>query len=201
MAKKRNSPRRPTGRPRDAGADHTIRSAALELIAIHGVAGLRVDDVAERAGVGKATIYRRHSSKDQLVTAAIAQMDSEIEIPDTGSTRADLSALMQGAVDSYRGSVEAAVMPSLVEAMHRDAQLRRMVRERFLAGRRAALRTVLERGIERGDLRPDLDQEFALDILGGPLFYRLLITGGPIDDALAESVVELIMRGLAPEPA
>jgi riboflavin biosynthesis pyrimidine reductase len=67
-----------------------------------------------------------------------------------------------------------------------------------MAKRRAALSEVLERGIERCDLRADLDLELALDVLGGPLFYRLLITGGPIDDALAEGVVDLIMRGFAP---
>ena len=57
---------------------------------------------------------------------------------------------------------------------------------------------VLDRAVARGDLRPDLDVELALDVLGGPLFYRLLITGGPIDDALAEGVAELILRGFAP---
>ena len=90
-------------------------------------------------------------------------------------------------------------MPSLVEAMSRDAELARLVREGFLAGRWRALRAVLERGIERGDLRGDLDVELALDVLGGPLFYRLLITGGPIDEQLAEGVVELILRGFAPQ--
>ena len=60
---------------------------------------------------------------------------------------------------------------------------------------------MLERGIERGDLRADLDLEFALDVLGGPLFYRLLITGGPIDEQLAQHVTELILRGFAPVPA
>ena len=58
---------------------------------------------------------------------------------------------------------------------------------------------MLERGVERGDLRPDLDLELALDVLGGPLFYRLLITGGPIDEQLAEGVRELILRGFAPD--
>jgi hypothetical protein len=62
------------------------------------------------------------------------------------------------------------------------------------------LRAVLERGVERGDLRSDLDFELALDVLGGPLFYRLLVTGGPIDEELAEGVVELILRGFAPSP-
>jgi AcrR family transcriptional regulator len=186
------------GRPRDERADRAILAAALELIAEQGVPDLRMDDVAERAGVGKATIYRRYRSKDDLVTAAVAGLVSEITVPDTRSTRADLLALMRRAVKVYRGSVEAGVMPSLVDAMRRDPDLARMVRNGFLAQRRAALRTVLERGVDRGDLDPNLDLELALDVLGGPLFYRLLITGGPIDQRLADGVVELILRGFAP---
>jgi AcrR family transcriptional regulator len=186
------------GRPRDERADRAILAATLALIAENGVHDLRVDDVAGRAGVGKATIYRRYGSKDELVTAAIAGLVSEITVPDTGRTRADLRALMRGAVRVYQGSVEAAVMPSLVDAMSRDAELARLIRDGYLARRRAALRAVLERGIERGDLRRDLDVELALDVLGGPLFYRLLITGGPIDEELVDGVVELILRGFAP---
>jgi AcrR family transcriptional regulator len=189
---------RPMGRPRDERADRAILAAALELMAERGVRDLRMDDVAERAGVGKATIYRRYRSKDDLVTAAVVGLVSEIAVPDTGSTRGDLLALMRRAVEVYNGSVEAGVMPSLVEAMSRDAGLARMIRDGFLAKRRAALRAVLERGIERGDLRADLELELALDVLGGPLFYRLLITGGPIDRRLADGVVELILRGFAP---
>ena len=186
------------GRPRDERADRAILAAALELMAERGVRDLRMDDVADRARVGKATIYRRYRSKDELVTAAVAALVSEIAIPDTGSTRGDLLELMGNAVEVYGGSVEGGVMPSLVDAMSRDTELARSVREGFLAERRAALRTVLERGMERGDLRADLDLELALDVLGGPLFYRLLITGGPIDRRLAEGVVELILRGFAP---
>jgi hypothetical protein len=88
-------------------------------------------------------------------------------------------------------------MPNLIGAMAHKPELARAVRERFLAGRRAALSEVLQRGIERGDLRSDLDLELALDVLGGPLFYRLLITGGPIDQQLAEGVADLILRGFA----
>jgi AcrR family transcriptional regulator len=190
--------RRSTGRPRDARADRAILTATLKLMAENGAHDLRVDDVANRAGVGKATIYRRYRSKDELITAAVEELVSEISVPDTGQTRADLLALMRGAVEVYRGSLEAAVMPSLVEAMSRDAELAQLVREEFLVRRRAALEEVLDRGIERGDLRPDLDLDLALDVLGGPLFYRLLITGGPIDEQLAEGVVELILAGFAP---
>lgn len=189
---------RVTGRPRDARADRAILAAALELMAEQAVDDLRMDDVAERAGVGKATIYRRYRSKDELVTAAVAALVGEIEVPDTGSTEADLLALMREAVDVYSRSIAAGAMPGLVAAMHRDPQLALAVRGGFLAARRAALQEVLVRGVERGDLRADLDLELALDVLGGPLFYRLLVTGGPIDAQLARGVVDLILRGFAP---
>jgi AcrR family transcriptional regulator len=191
---------RPIGRPRDEGADRAILQATLELIAERGVHGFRTEDVAARAGVGKGAIYRRHRSKDNLVTAAVAALvDQEIVVPDTGSTRADLLALMREAVELYRGSMPGRLMPNLVSAMAERPELARVVREGFLIRRRLALAEVLRRGVERGDLRPDIDLELALDLLGGPLFYRLLITGGPLDEQLAEGVTELILRGFAPD--
>lgn len=189
---------RPAGRPREARTDRAIVAAALELMAERGISNLRVEDVASRARVGKAAIYRRYRSKDELVTAAVAGIVSEIAIPDAGSTHADLLVLMSEAVEVYSDALAAGLMPSLVEAMRGNPDLARTVRKGFLAGRRQALARVLERGIARGDLRPDLDRELALDVLGGPLFYRLLITGGPIDEHLAGGVVDLILRGFAP---
>jgi AcrR family transcriptional regulator len=186
------------GRPRELRADRAIVAAALALIAELGVDGFRMEDVAGRAGVGKAAIYRRHASKDELVAAAVAALVSEIEVPDTGSTHEDLRTLMRDAVAVYREPIHAGLMPSLVGAMRQRPELARSVRDGFLAGRRNALRAVLERGVARGDLRSDLDFELALDVLGGPLFYRLLITGGPLDDELVEGVAGLILRGFAP---
>jgi AcrR family transcriptional regulator len=186
------------GRPRDARVDRAIIEATLRLIAERSVHEFRTEDVASRAGVGKGAIYRRYPSKDELVTAAVAALvDEEIVVPDTGSTRADLLALMREAVELYRGSLPGRLMPNLVSAMAQRPELARTFRDGFLANRRTALTDVLRRGIERGDLRPDLDLELALDVLGGPLFYRLLITGGPIDEQLAENVTELMLRGFA----
>jgi AcrR family transcriptional regulator len=192
------SPVRAIGRPREARADRAILTATLQLMAEHGVRDLRMDDVADRAGVGKATIYRRYRSKDALVSDAIATLVSEIAIPDTGSTRDDLLALMRQAVELYSGSLAARLMPAVLEETRRNPELASTVRDEFLAGRRAALSVVLERGVRRGDLRRGLDLELALDVLGGALFYRLLVTGGPIDERLAEGVVELILAGFAP---
>ena len=185
------------GRPREVRVDGAILAATLELVAEVGIHDFRMDDVAERAGVGKAAIYRRYRSKDELVTATVAALVSEITVPDTGSTREDLLALMRGAVEVYGDPIKAGVMPSLVGAMPQRPELARAVRDGFLSQRRAALRAVLDRGVARGDLRTDLDVELALDVLGGALFYRLLVTGGPIDGDLAEGVAELILRGFA----
>jgi AcrR family transcriptional regulator len=188
------------GRPRDARADRAILETALELIAERGVHAFRTEDVAARAGVGKGAIYRRYRSKDELVTAAVAKLvRGEIAVPDTGSTRGDLLVLMREAVELYSSSLPERLMPNLIGAMAEQPELARAVRTGFLAGRRAALSEVLLRGVERGDLRPDLDLELALDVLGGPLFYRLLVTGGPLDEQLAEGVADLILRGFAPD--
>jgi AcrR family transcriptional regulator len=188
------------GRPRDARADRAILEATLELIAELGVYEFRTEDVAARAGVGKGAIYRRYGSKDELITAAIAALVSEeIVVPNTGSTREDLLVLMREAVALYRGSLAARLMPNLIGAMAQKPELAKAVRDGFLAGRRAALAEVLRRGVERGELRSDLDLELALDVLGGPLFYRLLVTGGPIDEQLAAGVADLILGGFAPD--
>lgn len=190
---------RSVGRPRDARADRAIITATIELMAEHGVHALRMDDVADRAGVGKATIYRRYRSKDELVTDAVGALVSEIEIPDSGSTRTDLLVLMREAVELYSGSLTAGLMPAVIDEMSRNAGFAAVARDRVLSVRRAALRSVFDRGVLRGDLRSDLDVELALDVLGGAVFYRLLVTGGPIDERLAENIVDLILRGFAPE--
>jgi AcrR family transcriptional regulator len=187
------------GRPPDERLDKAIRDAALELIAVHGIVDLRMDAVAKKAGVGKAAIYRRFRSKDELVAAVVGQVVArEIAIPDTGSTQGDLRILMDEACELYSTTLAGPLMPALVEAMHRDPKLRQLIQEGFLTGRRAALAEVLRRGVERGDLDPKLDIELALDLLAGPLFYRLLITGGSLDEGLAAGVVELIIKGFAP---
>jgi AcrR family transcriptional regulator len=97
-----------------------------------------MDDVADRAGVGKATIYRRYRSKDELVTDAVATLVGEIEIPDTGSTRSDLLALMRHAVELYSGSLAARLMPTVIDEMRRNPELASAVRDEFLAGRRGS---------------------------------------------------------------
>ena len=106
--------------------------------------------------------------------------------------------LMRGALGMYQEPQSAALLSGLVAAMARSPRIAEAARSGFLATRRDALRRVLERGVARGDLRDGLDLELAIDLLNGPLFYRLVVTGGRIDERVARDVVDVVLRGLAP---
>ena len=186
---------RRVGRPRSERVHTAILKAAFELLGEVGFDGLTMEGVAERAGVGKATVYRRWSSKEDLVVAVVEGFVREITIPDTGSIKKDLLHLLGEAVRVYGGK-PGDVVAGLVPALAHDPRLAQVLRASFLSPRRAALGSVLERGVRRGELRADLDYELALDFLGGPLFYRLLITGGPVDETLARGVIEVMLDGL-----
>ncbi|MEJ2203413.1 MAG: TetR/AcrR family transcriptional regulator [Gemmatimonadota bacterium] len=189
----------PRGRPRSREADDAILWASLELLTERGYGGLTMAGIATKAGVGKATLYRRWKSREEVLAAAVASfVEGEIQIPDTGSLEGDLHLLMERAVRTYRGR-PGRVMPGLLAAMSESATVARAVRTRFLAGRRQALAVVIERGTARGELAADVDVELALDFLGGPLFYRLLVTGAPLDAALIDGVVDTMLHGL-PKP-
>lgn len=184
------------GRPRSARADAAIRDATLDVMAEGGYAALTMEGIAGRAGVGKATLYRRWKSPEEVIVAAVTSFVEEIGIPDSGSLEQDLRLLMRQAVDVYRGR-PGRVLPGLLAAMAASEDVGRAIRQHFLEGRRAALATVLRRGIERGELAPDVDVELVLDFLGGPLFYRILVTGAPLDDEFAQGVVEVVLRGVS----
>lgn len=184
------------GRPRSERADHAILQAALTIVAERGYDGLTMEGIAGRAGVAKTTVYRRWSNRDEVLEAASESFVREIGVPDTGAIRTDLLELLRGAVRVYQG-LPGRVMPGLVSAMALSPDLARTVRNGLLASRRRALRAIIERGIERGELREDTDVELALDLAGGPLMYRLLVTGEPVDEEVAANVVEMLLRGIA----
>jgi AcrR family transcriptional regulator len=190
------------GRPPSARSRQAALATTVELLAEVGYGRLTTAAVAKRAGVSTATLYRHWESKDALVTDAVSGLVAEIRIPDHGDVRGDLRSLMCDAIRLYTTSVAAPALRGVTTEMANNPELRETIRERFLDGRRTALRQVLERGVARGELLGAIDFELALDLLGGPLFYRFLITGGPIDDALAEGVVDVVMaRWAAPSAA
>lgn len=190
---------RPPGRPRDPAADDAILSATLAILSDDGYVGLTVDHIAQRAGVGKATIYRRWDSKEEVLLAAVGQLSAEVPVPDTGDLRSDLTAIARGLAAVFSAPGIRRLVATLVAEMTIAAELADALRSGFLAERRAVARDVLERERRRGGLRDDLDIEQAIDLLAAPFYYRLLVTGDPIGDSFTSGVVEAVMRFIAPE--
>jgi len=183
------------GRPRSAVADKAILDAAVELFAERGFEGLSVDDVAARAGVGRATIYRRYPSKvDLVIEAANCLASMEIEYPDTGILGADLRGFCRTLVKSLATSPAGRVMPVMAVERGRHPELDEAYRS-VLAERRARTRQMLRRAVERGDLPSDTDVEVMSTMLVGPIFHRFLITREPLDDAFVDTLVDALLRG------
>lgn len=186
-----SEPPAPGPRGRDA-----ILAATLALLGELGYQRLTIEGVAARAGVHKATIYRWWSSKGLLVGWALGAGLSAGPVPDTGSTREDLVAWLRVTVANYTATPAEDALPALLSDLAREPGTLEGFRRSFLDARRANCRTLLERGVERGDIPADVDTGLLMDALAGTVFYRQLVSGEPIDQALPERLVDLLLPGL-----
>jgi AcrR family transcriptional regulator len=169
-------------------------------MAERGFAALTIEGVAARARVGKPTIYRRWGSKAELVRAAVSRVGVEgLSPPDTGSLRGDVLAFAQARRASARATRANVFIPRLVAEVSADPELRPFFEAAFVEPPRRLFATFLRRGIERGELRADLDVDTAVDLLLGPIVYRLLTSGGDLSvlDELPERLVQTALQGLA----
>lgn len=196
------------GRPRDAEVDRLIMDAARELLLSKGYTSLSIDEVAERAGSAKTTLYRRWPTKDHLILSVIAQMQEDVAIPDSGDLRADLryylGAVANGLDTTRRaGRAEGAdeqsagLVGELAAVAARRSDLGELVRAMF-AHRNAVAIGLLTSATARGDLRKDIDPAVLLDQLIGPIYYRVLVTGQPIDADYLDQLIEGALRGAEP---
>ena len=183
-------PRR--GRPRDARCDHAILQATLDMLAEGGAANLSIDGVAARAGVGKATIYRRWSSKEALLLEALGTDTTTLASPDTGNLRSDLEAYFEALIERLRESEGSDVLPHLIEAACYDAEVRTSLDE-YLSSRQKPLRSILQRAQQRGEIAAGIDLKVVADLLVGPVTYRRLMTGDPIDRAFTRKLLDIVL--------
>lgn len=158
---------------------------------------MTTDEIAARSGVSKATIYKWWSNKYAVaVDAFLSEMATESSDPDTGSAREDFRRALRGMVRFYTSKSGRAYSQLVGEAQF-DPQIGAELREHLVEARRDIMRTIFTRGVERGELRPDLDPEVAIDLIFGPAMYRLVAGHGPLNDASADAIVDAAMRGLA----
>lgn len=189
-------PRQP-GRPRSARAHAAILGAAVALFVERGFDGMSMEAVAAMAGVGKATIYRRWPSKEDLVVDAVAQVFTEAARPDTGTIRQDLIESARELHGLMTSSLTGKVFPRMAAEVARRSPLGRLYGERIIGPRRAVFGEELRRGIQRGELPATTDVELAIDQLVGTLLLRKLTDRLPrSDSALADRAVDMLLTGL-----
>jgi AcrR family transcriptional regulator len=182
------------GRPRSEAAHQAILDATLALLAEVGFSALTVEGVAQRAGVGKATIYRRWPSKLPLVVEAFGELPA-FEDVDTGSVDRDLKAMLTQYLKSFLSTPLATVYPSLAAERRHNPELGELL-DPLLRNRRRPLDAALRRAVARGELAPDLDLELASDLIVGPVAVRLFFRGTTIKPEMVGPMVDMALDGI-----
>jgi AcrR family transcriptional regulator len=190
---------RPRGRPRRASARPAIIEATLELLADRGFAETTIDAIAARAGVGRNTIYRRWSSKEELIADALHELTAELDVHEADDLYGLLLDWIRDFARVFADPTFGRILPAVLGELQRNPVFARVYSERVVRPRYDALVELLEQARDRGELRPDVDVEQAADLIAGPPFVRLLPVGlPPLTERYAEELLETIWRGIAP---
>jgi AcrR family transcriptional regulator len=184
------------GRPRDAALDDRILEQVLALLGSHGYAGLTLDELAARSGVAKTTVLRRWPSKAAVAAAGVELLALQsVDVPDSGTLREDLHALLHNAVETFaRGRGQ--FVPRLMREAGHHPEITDLLAT-VLHTRRQAYRRVLALAVARGELAPRVDQELLIDLLIGPIWTRLLITRDPVTREYVDSVVDAVLTAFS----
>jgi AcrR family transcriptional regulator len=191
---------RPPGRPRSERADKALIEATLDILAEEGgVAGVSIEAVAARAGVGKTTIYRRWPNKEALIIDALAALKEPFPEPRGESVREDLVAMARAFMSDKTDKKRLDCYWSILGGAERYPELIDRFTREIIEPRREAIRQVLRRGVATGELRAGLDVELTLWLILGAVAQRARAHGiGPIPADFPDRVVDAVMAGIAP---
>ncbi len=185
------------GRPRSERARLATLEAAADLLVEGGLAAATMEAIAARAGVSKVTIYKWWSSRGAVaVDAYFHRFDETYTYVDTGDVAADLTTQIRLLLESFRGRA-GEIMAELIGRAQSDPSLAETLRTGWLVPRRLATATVLQRAVDRSQLRPDIDIPTVMDQLYAPLYWRLMMGHQALDDGLAGELVRNILEGAA----
>jgi len=183
------------GRPRSDRAHKDILRAFRELLISEGFDKVRMEHVAARAKVSKATIYRHWPKKQDLALELLLELATpHLAVPDVGDTRTELLATVLGPMRALTETDYGPVTRELLSEIARNPELGNPFRSSVIQIRRDEVARVIARGVRRGDLRPDVDPTVATEMLVGPVYWRLLF-GGELDAPFAEIIVDEVLQG------
>ena len=184
------------GRPRDAALDRRIAQAALDVLADSGIAGFTIEAVAHGAGVGKATIYRRYSGRDDVLAAALDHLRDDIPMATgEGSARERLEAALDFIRTPMTHTRGGRVMAQVISAGAQHPDFLAVFYDRVLGPRRSMLVSILREGVAEGWVDPDADLEAAVTLLVGPMIFLKVWHGTPVASVTTDQIVALALRG------
>jgi AcrR family transcriptional regulator len=181
------------GRPRSRSTEKAILKAASEIVAFSGLADLTIEGVAERAGVGKASIYRRWPSKGALAFDAVLEAILATQrTPDTGSLEGDLIEVAENWVRGSNNPRGGRTVAHLIGELQSDPELAAVWPERFVHRLRGKRMPIIEHAVARGEIPPASDRDVIMDLLYGPLYHRYLNRHLPLDAPFARAVGRMV---------
>jgi AcrR family transcriptional regulator len=190
--------RHPPSHRRGAAVRDAVLQATAELLFSEGVANTRMADIAARAGVHETSIYRRWGSRANLIAEALSsQMNADLALPDTGSTREDLVAFFTALAEFLAAPLGRSIM-GLGFAASDEEDVFESARDQFWTIRLTRASILVRRGVDRQELRPDIDAELFLEALGGPLNLHVLLRNRPADRDYVSQLVDLALAGARP---
>lgn len=191
-------PVRGRGRPRSDESQRAILEATRALLEERGLADLTIEDVAQRAGVGKTTIYRRWPSKGTLAFEAFAgEFLARQPLPDTGSLRGDFYAALMSWIRAVKGTSTGRTLVGLIAEVQRDPELAEIWKEKFVMPVRTQHHVMIERAVERGEVNEAIDTDIIVDLLFAPAYHRLLQTHLTLNARFARALVDAILTGVS----
>jgi len=184
------------GRPRSEKTKDAILTAAYDLLLENGFGAITIEKIAEKAGVSKATIYKWWPNKAAVVMDGFLNATNvKLPIPNTGSTIDDMFIQVNNFA-KFLNSREGNIITEIIGEGQFDPKLADTYRAIYFKPRRSISKQILERGISRGELRKDLNIELSIDLIWGPVFYRLLITGEVVDDTFVKNLINYAFEGI-----
>lgn len=189
----------PRGRPRSAEVDRAIAEAALDVLADQGIAGFSVEAVAQRAGVGKATVYRRFSARDEILAAALDYLRDDLPAaPPHGSARERLEMVLESIRTPMAATRSGRIMAQVISASAQHPDFLASFYERVLGPRRRLLVGILREGIAEGWVDPQTDLDAVATLLVGPMIFLKMWHGTPMADTSTAQIVDLALAGVRP---
>jgi AcrR family transcriptional regulator len=198
----RTATKLPRGRPANPKVKLAILRAAAQILDAGGIGAVTMEAVAERAGVGKPTVYRWFADRHAVAMAALMAIDDDAYIASSGK----LIAISQSPIRMLRKQLHSIVarfatssgrhVASMIAAADRESEMAKAFRNHFVLTRRTEGRTLLQQAISVGDVRKDINIEVVLDAIYGPLFFRLLLGHAPLDAAFVDKLLHELIHGI-----